>query len=202
MTETTPESQPADVEAARVPVAANTAAAAAPAKREAAAKGVAAEALPLSAGQRARLASLLAVAQPITAPTANPMPDGHGAATASDGPKAKGKCDAGVAQPLTTQDDAYFVALLGLFTLSRLSELGYGSATTLRQHITDGRLPACKFWGRYWLRLAEAGAAAGKAPGDVDDSVAGALVQLDAALVGLTKRQRARIASLLGGASG
>ncbi|MBE4719994.1 hypothetical protein DAD99_18165 [Pseudarthrobacter sp. AB1] len=141
------------------------------------------------------------------------MPDGHGAAaaaaslddraaTASDGPKAKGKCDAGVAQPLTTQDEAYFVALLGLFTLSRLSELGYGSATTLRQHITDGRLPACKFWGRYWLRLAEAGAAAGKAPGDVDDSVAGALVQLDAALAGLTKRQRARIASLLGGASG
>ncbi|AOT04722.1 hypothetical protein ASPU41_16770 [Arthrobacter sp. U41] len=94
------------------------------------------------------------------------------------------------------------MALLGLFTLPRLSELGYGSPNSLGEHIREGRLPAHKFRGRHWLRLAEAGAAAGKDPGDADDSVAGALVQLDAASAGLTRQQRGRLASLLGGAWG
>ncbi|WP_133162923.1 hypothetical protein [Arthrobacter glacialis] len=51
-----------------------------------------------------------------------------------------------------------------------------------------GKLPTCKFWGRYGLCLAEAGAD-GKDPGAVDEGVSGALVQLDVAMDGLdTKR--------------
>lgn len=103
-------------------------------------------------------------------------------------PSGATDCDASTSKHLTAQDEGYFVTALELFTLPRFSELGHENNSCLRRYINDDKLPTCKFWRRYCLRLAEGGAA-GNDPGAVDEGATGALVQLDAAMDGLdTKR--------------
>ena len=114
-------------------------------------------------------------------------------------PDLIGSKGASAISPRATEDELYFVTLSGLFTLPRLSELGYGDTVTLQQYIAKDLLPARRRAGHYWLRLAEAGAAAGMDRRDADENAAGGLVQLDSVLEGLSNVQRRRIALLFRG---
>jgi hypothetical protein len=58
-------------------------------------------------------------------------------------------------EALSVKQEAGFAVILGVLTLPRLSELGFGTPATLRQQIENGNLPTRLLAGCYWLSIEE-----------------------------------------------